>query len=308
MYDVIVIGAGTAGMSSALYSARGGMHTLVLEKQSYGGQIVVSPEVENYPGIAKTSGFAFAQGLYEQMLQMGVEYKSEGVTEVVLQKKRFLVTTEERQYEAKSVIVATGLTKRKLQLPLEETLTGHGISYCATCDGAFFRKKQVGVNGGGNTALEDALFLSQYCEKVFLIHRREEFRGEQFLVEQLKQCKNVEFLMPYKVVELAGTQQLKGIVLEQTVTGEKSSLQLDGLFVAIGQIPENQIVAGLVELDEGGYIVAGEDTVTSVAGLYAAGDCRTKEVRQLTTAAADGAIAGVHAIRYVKKQDYSYIE
>lgn len=303
MYDIIIVGAGTAGMSSALYAARGGMHTLILEGKAYGGQIIVSPEIENYPGIIKTSGFAFAKGLYDQMIQAGAEYKGEVVAEIQQLEQGFSVKTNREQYEGKCVILATGVTRRKLQLQAEEKLTGRGISYCATCDGPFFRKKVVAVNGGGNTALEDALFLSQYCEKVYLIHRREQFRGEETYVEQLKKCNNVEFLVPYRISCLVGEDRLSKVVLEHTAKGNNKTISVDGLFVAIGQIPENEGFSSLVELDSEGYIVAGETTQTSLAGIYAAGDCRTKEVRQLTTAAADGAVAAVNAIRYVQQLD-----
>ncbi len=296
MYDIVVIGAGTAGMTAGLYAARGGMKVIVLEGEGYGGQIVVSPEVENYPGIANVSGYDFSEGLYKQMLGCGAEYKQAKVTKIEGEFGDFKVITESETFDAKAVILATGVKNRKLGLPNEEQMTGLGVSYCATCDGNFFRKKTVAVNGGGNTALEDAIFLAKICEKVYVIHRRDAFRGEEAYVKQLKALDNVELMTPYTVESINGNDRVTSLTLNNVQSNEKVDIDINGLFVAIGQVPGNQAFANVVELDEAGYIKASEDTVTSKKGIYAAGDCRTKEVRQLTTAAADGATAAYKAI------------
>lgn len=310
MKDVIIIGAGTAGLTAAIYALRAGKSVLVLEQGTYGGQIVNTPKVENYPGIEQISGYEFASGLYRQAEKLGMEYRSEKVTDIRLESGADdgeelssvsveatdkIVETAEQSYRAKAVILATGAKNRPLGLEKEAEYTGRGISYCATCDGMFFRGKKVAVVGGGNTALEDAAFLSNYCEKVYLIHRRETFRGEEKLVRELQKKENVEFLLNKTVQALEGEAVLQAVILRDKISGEESRLEISGLFVAIGQIPENEVFAKLVDLDENGYILAGEDCRTSVEGIFAAGDCRKKTVRQLTTAAADGAVAALAA-------------
>ncbi len=298
MYDIIIIGAGTAGLSAAIYGLRAGKKVLVLEQLSYGGQIINTPEIENYPGIRNISGFDFATGLYEQATALGAEVKYEQVTGITDGAEK-QVTTTEGTYSCKAIIIATGAKNRPLGLDRETELVGGGVSYCATCDGAFYKKRPVAVNGGGNTALEDALFLSGYCSKVYLIHRRDTFRGEVKQVEQLKAKENVEFVLNSTVTALLGEDQVEGIEVTDKLTGEKRTLQVDGLFIAIGQMPENAVFAPLINLDPAGYVVAGEDCKTNVEGIYAAGDCRTKTVRQLTTAAADGAVAALAACAYI---------
>ncbi len=310
MKDVIIIGAGTAGLTAAIYALRAGKSVLVLEQGNYGGQIINTPKVENYPGIEQISGYEFAAGLYRQAEKLGMEYRSEKVTDIRLEggaeaKEELssasletgnkIVETTEQSYRARAVILATGAKNRLLGIEKESEYTGRGISYCATCDGMFFRGKKVAVVGGGNTALEDAAFLSNYCEKVYLIHRRETFRGEEKLVKELRKKENVEFFLNKTVQELEGGATLQAVVLRDKISGEESRLEISGLFVAIGQMPENGVFAGLVDLDENGYILAGEDCRTNVEGIFAAGDCRKKTVRQLTTAAADGAVAALAA-------------
>ncbi len=298
MYDIIIIGAGTAGLSAAIYGLRAGKKVLVLEQLSYGGQIVNTPEIENYPGIKNISGFDFATGLYEQATALRAEVRYEQVTGIADGAEK-QVTTTEGTYSCKAIIIATGAKNRPLGLEREEELIGGGVSYCATCDGAFYKNRPVAVNGGGNTALEDALFLSNSCSKVYLIHRRDSFRGEAKQVEQLKAKENVEFVLNATVTALLGEDQVEGVEVTDKITGEKRTLQVDGLFIAIGQMPENAVFAPLIKLDEAGYVVAGEDCRTNVEGIYAAGDCRTKTVRQLTTAAADGAVAALAACAYI---------
>lgn len=310
MKDVIIIGAGTAGLTAAIYALRAGKSVLVLEQGNYGGQIINTPKVENYPGIEQISGYEFAAGLYRQAEKLGMEYRSEKVTDIRLEggaeaKEELssasletgnkIVETTEQSYRARAVILATGAKNRLLGIEKESEYTGRGISYCATCDGMFFRGKKVAVVGGGNTALEDAAFLSNYCEKVYLIHRRETFRGEEKLVKELRKKENVEFFLNKTVQELEGGATLQAVVLRDKISGEESRLEISGLFVAIGQMPENGVFAGVVDLDENGYILAGEDCRTNVEGIFAAGDCRKKTVRQLTTAAADGAVAALAA-------------
>ncbi len=299
MYDVIIIGAGTAGLSAAIYAVRAGKSALVLEAKAYGGQIINTPEVENYPGIKNISGFEFATGLFEQAKDAGAVIKTQGVLEVKKEADIFTVTTKRNVYESKALIIATGATNRPLGLEREKEMIGKGISYCATCDGAFFKGKDVAVIGGGNTALEDAGFLSNYCRKVYIVHRRDAFRGEPATLERLKAKENVELVLDSVSVELTGEDRVSGLEVKNVKTGELRKLDVDGIFVAIGQIPSNALFKDFVALDAAGYVVAGENCRTDVKGVFAAGDCRTKKVRQLTTAASDGAIAALEACEYI---------
>ncbi len=304
MYDIIIVGGGTAGLSAAIYGVRAGRRVLILEAKNYGGQIINSPEVENYPGIRKISGMEFAKGLYEQATGLGAEFRQGQVLRVeVREKDRAVVVSEadggEKEYKAKAVILATGARNRPLGVAREQELTGAGVSYCATCDGMFFRGRQVAVAGGGNTALEDAAFLSHYCERVYVVHRRDQFRGEERLVENLRQKENVEFVLNAVVEELLGEGMLEGVRIRDVATKEEKVLPVSGLFVAVGQMPDNDGFAGVVTLDDKGYIQAAEDCRTEAPGIFVAGDCRTKEVRQLATAAADGAVAALAACEYI---------
>ena len=307
MYDIIIVGAGTAGLTAGIYGARAGKKVLILEQTTYGGQIINTPDIENYPGIAHVSGFEFAKGLYEQATGLGVLYKTEKVLgiETVPGSVSYVtkrVITSEGEYECGAVILATGAKNRPLGLKREQELIGAGVSYCATCDGAFFRKMDVAVVGGGNTALEDAAFLSGYCNRVYVIHRRDQFRGDERDVSKLRAKENVEFVLDSVVTGILGAGMVDGILIKNVKTGETTELSINGLFVAIGQMPDNQMFSGVVELDEQGYIVADESCETSTPGVFAAGDCRTKSVRQLTTAAADGAVAGLAAAKYTDTQ------
>lgn len=299
MNDIIIIGAGTAGLSAAIYARRAGKKALILEALSYGGQIINTPEVENYPGIKNISGFDFATGLYEQAADLGAEIEYVRVTGIESNadgSKTVHTTGGDR--ECKAVIIATGAKNRPLGIDREEELTGSGVSYCATCDGAFYKKKSVAVNGGGNTAIEDAGFLSNFCSKVYVIHRRDEFRADVHEVEKLKAKENVEFILDSEVTALLGDDELTGIEVTNKKTGEKKELEISGLFIAIGQMPDNTAFASVVNLDEKGYIIGKEDCLTNTPGVFTAGDCRTKAVRQLTTAAADGAVAALAAAAY----------
>ncbi len=295
MTDLIIVGAGTAGLTAAIYGLRAGKTVLVFEAAAYGGQIINTPDIENYPGIAHVSGYDFATDLYNQAAALGAEVKFESVTGIKDEGAKKIVETGSGSYEAKAVILATGAKNRPLGVDREEELTGRGVSYCATCDGMFFKGKTVAVNGGGNTALEDALFLSDICEKVYVIHRRDQFRGDAKDVSRLKERANVELVLNSTVISLLGEKKLEGVEVKDKITGEVRRLNLDGLFVAIGQVPDNGAFSELVELDGTGYVVAGENCRTRAKGIYTAGDCRTKTVRQLTTAAADGAVAALAA-------------
>lgn len=300
MYNIGIIGGGTAGLTAAIYGQRAGKQTVVFEGANYGGQIVFSPNVENYPGIASISGAQYSMNLVEQATNLGAETKREQVKEVKKVEDGYLVVTEEGEYLCQALVLATGVTHRHLGLENEEKLTGAGVSYCATCDGMFFRGKNVAVIGGGNTALQDAEFLSNYCSKVYLVHRREEFRGDAKNVSSLREKENVEFVLNALPEEILGEQMVQGLVVTDKISGTKKTLDVDGIFVAIGHLPKNEIFAELVDLDAGGFIKAGENCETSRDGIFAAGDCRTKEVRQLTTAAADGAVAALAAVKYIK--------
>ena len=301
MTDIIIIGAGTAGLSAAIYAVRSGKSVKVFEGNTYGGQIINTPEVENYPGIKNISGFDFAQGLYEQATGLGAELVFEEVNEIRQEADTWIVTTQQQKYPCRAVILAVGAKNRSLGLPHEKEWIGSGISYCATCDGAFYRGKDVAVAGGGNTALEDAAFLSNYCSKVYLIHRRNQFRGEEHLVKRLQEKENVEFVLNVTIEELLGEDRLSGVKVRDKETGAERELSVDGFFIAVGQTPSSGPFSEIVELDEGGYVKAGENGITGRKGLFVAGDCRTKAVRQLTTAASDGANAAISAAAFLEE-------
>lgn len=301
MYDIGIIGGGTAGMTAAIYGQRAGKKTVILEAESYGGQIVVSHKVENYPGIASISGAEFSMNLMNQAKDLGAVTKSVQATKIRKEGNHMVIETTTDPVICRTVIIATGVTHRHLGVPKENEMVGAGVSYCATCDGAFFRNRDVAVIGGGNTALQDAAFLSNYCNKVYLVHRRDEFRGEKRLVDMLRERDNVEFVLSATVREIVGDDFVEGLVLNDLKTAGTKELKVDGLFVAIGQIPKNDIFEDVVKLDGDGFILAAEDCITSCPGVFVAGDCRSKEVRQLTTAAADGAVAALAACSYIDR-------
>ena len=306
MYDILVVGAGTAGLSAGIYGVRQNKSVLILEANTFGGQIINTPDIENYPGIAHTSGFDFAMGLYQQAIDLGVEYRQARVASIEdAGDHKIAVLEGGDRIASRTIILATGAKNRPLGLAHEKEWIGRGISYCATCDGMFYRKKIVAVNGGGNTALEDAEFLSNIVEKVYVIHRRDQFRGEPVRVEKLRARENVEFVLNANITALLGQDRLEALEVTDKITGEKRIIKVNGLFVAIGQVPENMIFSNVVGLDKGGYIVAGEDCRTNVDGIFAAGDTRTKTVRQLTTAASDGAVAALAAVAYIHDNEMS---
>lgn len=298
--DVIIIGAGPAGLTAALYAKRYGLTPVVLEKNIYGGQLMNTPEVENYTGIKSISGVDLAMAMYEQVNDLEVEIRLEGVVSCTLTGDTKTVTTPTTTLEAPAVIVANGAQRRKLDCPGEQQLSGKGVSYCATCDGAFYKGQPVAIVGGGNTALEDALFLANLCETVHLVHRRNEFRGNRILVDAVLSRKNIVLHYDSVPQEITGDQRVKAIVLSNVKTGERETVAVSGVFVAIGLEPDNGLFAGQLTL-ENGYIAAGEDTRTSQPGVFAAGDTRTKGLRQIVTAAADGAAAAFAASNLINE-------
>ena len=300
MIEIAVVGGGPAGLTAALYAARAGRSVTVFEGNSFGGQITQSPLVENYPGLANVSGMELGDRMYVQAEQAGATLSFSGVE--AIQKSAtgtFLLTTEDGIEEALSVIYAAGAAPRHLELPGEEALVGRGISYCALCDGAFFANQDVAVAGGGNTALEDALYLAQRCRSVTLIHRRNTFRAESALVERAKATRNLTIVTQAQITALlAQNGNLTGLLLQKQ-DGTAKPLAVSGLFVAFGRIPDTAPLSGLAPRDEQGYVLTDGQMQTSTPGLFAAGDCRHKQIRQLTTAVSDGTVAAISACRYL---------
>ena len=299
MYDIIIIGAGPAGLTAALYALRADKSVLVLEKGTFGGQITFSPQIENYPGFSKMSGNEFADRLVDQVISQGAEIEMETVTAVKDNGKIKTVVTEDGEYEAKAVIIAVGVKHRQIGLPNENELVGEGVSYCAVCDGAFFKGQTVAVLGGGNSALQEAVLLSDGCKKVYVIQNLDYFTGEARLVEKLKDKDNVELITGTVISALNGEKSLKSLTLRKESDGSESELEVDGLFVAIGLIPNNEAFSEIAGLDEMGYIDSDESCLTATPGVFVAGDCRKKQIRQITTATADGSIAALAACRYI---------
>ena len=300
MYDVIVIGAGPAGLTSAIYLSRARKSVLVLEASTYGGQIINTLDIENYPATPHINGYDFATNIYNQAKELGAEIKFEKVINIEDGNIKKVIT-KDNTYDAKSIIIATGCGIRKLGLENEDKYLGKGISYCATCDGAFFKEKKVAVVGGGNTALEDALYLSDIVSKVYLIHRRDSFRGEDKSVSKIKKRKNIEIIYNSNVIKLNGDNALNSIdVIDKDNNVNK--IEVNALFVAIGRIPENANFARIIDVDDSGYIKAYEDCKTNVEGIFVAGDARVKTLRQLVTATSDGAIAATNAIKYINSR------
>ena len=301
MYDILIVGGGTAGLTAAIYARRAGRTVLVLEGTAFGGQITSSHLVENYPGIPAVSGLDFSDALLKQAKDLGAETKFASVTAAEQIPGGFRLTAGKKAFEGRTLILATGAKHRKLGLPREEELTGRGVSYCAVCDGAFFKDKDAAVAGGGDSALQSALFLSQVARHVTLIHRREEFRAQAVYVEAAKARENITFALETNVTGLEGEDRLTGIVLTDKA-GNSRTLPVEGFFIEVGQVPDNGLFAHLAELDGGGYFASGEDCLTKTPGVFAAGDCRAKDLRQLTTAAADGSVAATAACRWLDEQ------
>ena len=301
MYDIIIIGSGPAGLSAAIYAQRACLDTIVIEKNGIsGGQVLNTWEVDNYPGFPGVTGFELSRQFREHANKLGARVVQDEVVQVELSGNLKKVVCEEETYEARCVILASGAHHRTLEVPGEEELRGAGVSYCATCDGAFFRGRTVAVVGGGDAALEDAIFLARMCEKVYIVHRRDKLRGAKRLQERLQALENIEFVWNSETVAIEGKAQVEALRLRQTKTGEEKRLDVDGVFIAVGIAPESELYAGQLELDEQGYIRADESGQTSVPGVFAAGDVRTKALRQILTAASDGANCVASAERYLQ--------
>ena len=298
MYDIIIVGGGPAGLTAATYACRAGKSALVIEKNAFGGQITWSPRVENFPSYVSVSGTELGDRMLEQAMEQGAEVELDEVVSIKDGGEyKTAVCESGAEFEGKALIIAAGAKPRTLGIDREEELTGSGVCFCAVCDGAFYSGKDVAVNGGGNSALQDAVLLSEKCSKVYLIHRRSSFRGESKLVELLKSKSNVEFVLNASVTKLLGDDELNGIIVEQD--GRERKINISGLFVAIGHRPDLRIFSGLAGLDEAGYADSDESCLTATPGVFVAGDCRRKTIRQLTTAVADGSVAALAACSYL---------
>ncbi len=298
MYDIIIIGAGTAGLTAAIYGRRALKKVLVFEANSYGGQIINTLDIENYPGYEHIDGYTYSTKLLTQAQNLGAEILFEKVIDIKDNGDYKEVITSDNTYKTYTIILATGSSNRKLGVEREKELIGKGVSYCATCDGTFFKGKDVAVVGGANAALEEAIYLADIVNKVYLIHRRDTFSGETAYVEKIKTINNIEIVFNSNVTKLNGEEKLESIEVTDKDNNIRN-INVSGLFVSIGQVPENNNFAELVDIDEKGYIIAGEDCHTNVEGIYVAGDTRTKLLRQLVTAAGDGAVAATEAIKYI---------
>ena len=299
MYDIIVIGGGPAGLTAAIYARRANKSVLVIEKGSFGGQITFSPKVENIPGFSEVTGNEFAEKLVEQALGLDAEVECAEVLEIK-QGDIKTVVTDSGEFEAKTVIIATGAKHRMLGLPREEEFVGEGISFCAVCDGAFYAGRDVAVIGGGNSALQEAILLADLANKVYVVQNLDFLTGEQKLQEKLAAKENVEIILGHTVKGIIGDTTLTGITIADSNDNEKQ-LDIDGMFVAIGLIPQNEAFEGVINLDERGYVTSDENCLTNADGIFVAGDCRSKKIRQVATAAADGAVAALAACDYLDK-------
>lgn len=304
MYDILMIGGGPAGLTAAIYGARAGLSVAVVEKATPGGQITSTHQLENYPGfIQGISGGEFSQDLLEQARRFGAQVFADEIVSLQLEGKIKTAEGKNGKYQSKTVILALGAAPRKLGIPGEAQYVGMGVSYCATCDGAFFKGLRVAVVGGGDTAFEDALYLADLAAEVYLIHRRETFRAQRYLIEKAEKKKNIHFIRQAVPLEIGGGMDLEYIILQNVQTGERQKLAVEGVFVAVGQQPDTALVQGKVDLDAAGYIEADENTGTNIPGVFAAGDVRKKALRQVVTAAADGAVAAMAAYHTILEED-----
>ena len=299
IYDLAILGAGPAGICAAIYAARAKMDVIWLDRKFVqGGQIVDTYEVDNYPGLPGITGLDLGEAMAGHAEKLGLKPKREPVLSITDEGERKVIRTKKNEYRAKAVILACGATHRHLGIPGEEELSGMGVSYCATCDAAFFQDRTVAVVGGGNVAVEDAILLSRTCKKVYLVHRRGELRADKVLQDRLFRCPNVEMVWDNVPVSIEGTEKVESLKVRNVRTDEEKTIAVDGVFIAVGILPNTEKFKNLVALDEGGYIIAGEDCVTSTPGIFAAGDIRTKQLRQVVTAVADGANAVISAEKY----------
>lgn len=303
MYDIIVIGAGPAGLTASLYALRSGKSVLIFEKETIGGQIATSPKVENYPSIKQISGMELATNMFDQVMELGINFEYDEITEIIKESDHFIVKTSSDSFESKAVIIATGVKHKKLNLANEEDLIGSGISYCATCDGPFFKNQDVAVIGDGNSAFQYASLLANYCSSVTICTLFDWFLADKALVDKVKSLENVKIITDVSTTEylISSNNELEGLKFKNLKTQEESTLKVNGCFIAIGQIPDNKIFKDLVSLNDQGFIIADESCTTKTEGLFVCGDCRTKEVRQVATAVSDGAIAAVQAVKYLDK-------
>ena len=300
IYDLAILGAGPAGICAAIYATRAKLNTIWLDKKFVqGGQIVDTYEVDNYPGLPGITGLDLGEAMAGHAKKLGMKPQREPVRSIKAEQGIKVIRTKKNEYRARAVIIACGATHRHLGIPGEEELSGMGVSYCATCDAAFFQDRTVVVVGGGNVAVEDAILLSRTCKKVYLVHRRDELRAGKILQECLFACKNVELIWDSIPLSIEGTDKVEALKIQNKKTQEESFIETDGVFIAVGIVPGTEKFKDLVKLDEAGYIVAGEDGITSEPGIFAAGDIRTKNLRQVVTAVADGANAVASAQRYL---------
>jgi thioredoxin reductase (NADPH) len=302
MYDIIVIGSGPAGLTAALYARRAGKSVLVIEKASFGGQVNYSPKIENYPGSKQISGSEFADKFVDQVMSHGGEFEFGEVVDVTDNGQTKTVKTDSDEFEGKTVIIAAGVKHRHLGVPGEEKFSGEGVSYCAICDGDFLAGRDVVVVGGGNSAFQDAILLSEKCKSVTMVQDLPYFTGEASSLEVLKSRNNVKFMTSSSVLEFKGEDKLESVVVRHKDTDTVEELKTEGAFVAIGLVPDNKAFAKVVDLDERGYIASDETCLTKTPGVYVAGDCRTKRIRQITTAVADGSVAALAAVNYIDKK------
>lgn len=302
MYDIAVIGEGPAGMTAAIYATRAGLSTIVLERMFSGGQMAETPEIDNYPGFETVTGFELAAKMSAQAKKLGAEIRRADVSDIEFAEGKNIVRTNDGDIEARTVILALGASRRKLSVPGEDKYRGLGVSYCATCDGNFFRGRSVCVVGGGNTALEDALYLANICDKVYLIHRRDAFRGYETLVKRVHEAANITLILDSVVESINGAERVSSITVKNVKTNDLSEIEVSGCFVAVGTVPNTEILRGKVHLTDSGHISAGEDTATNLPGVFAAGDVRRKISYQIVTACADGAVAAHMAGMYIAER------
>lgn len=296
MYDIIIVGAGIAGMTAAIYAKRAGKEVLLLDEVSYGGQIINSNSVENYPGFSSISGYELATSIFNQTQNFGVSFKMERVVNITESRE---VITNKNKYQARAIIIASGLRHRRLDVIGEDKFLGKGLSYCATCDGNFYKNLDVCVVGGGNTALEDALYLSNICNHVYLIRRRDKLRGDKYLIDLLNKKDNVSFIYDSVVKEICGDDKISSVLLLNKTNNKEVSINVSGVFIAVGYEPSSSVFNNIINLDERGYIKS-DDCTTNVSGIFVAGDVRSKKLRQLVTASSDGAVAATLAVSYLK--------
>lgn len=303
IYDAVILGGGPAGYTAALYCARAGLDTVVLEKLSAGGQMAMTEQIDNYPGFEEgVDGFTLADKMQNQAERFGAETRLEEVLSVSLEGPIKEVTTDSGVVKGKTIIIATGANPRKMGVDKEDAMIGRGVGYCAACDGMFYKGKTVAVIGGGNTAAADAMLLSRICERVHVVHRRDSLRATKIYHEPLMKTENVEFHWDSKVVEILEDGKVTGITMENLKTGEKSKVDVSGIFVSIGRVPATELFKDVLKLDESGYIIADETTRTNIPGVFAIGDVRRKALRQVVTAVADGAVASHYADEYLAEQ------